>query len=558
MNKINWQNTVISPCETFHLFKNTPIYLSRFDKVMKYHAPGVAAVKDSSGAYHIDINGSPSYTNRFLETYGFYEKVAAVKDTKGWFHINLNGKELYNTRYLWCGNFQESLCVVMDKNYNYFHINFDGKKNYKEVYNYVGDFKDGIAVICNKDGLHTHIDRNGKFIHKNWFLGLDIFHKGEARAKDEKGWHHINKLGQSLYQERYLRVEAFYNNVAHVEDFSGELLTIDINGKKIIQLKPPSQKIWQKISDKMVSFWQTETIYIATKLKVLDGLPGKTEDIAKKIKLPSKHLEKLLRALWELDFVKNQSGYWELTENGKIIVPHKNNFLSSAAIMWSDVHKISWKNLINIIYKGKDKKHTLFKIKASNKKRKTYHHAIDGYAMKDFSFLLSFINWKKYKKIIGIGRSAKILIEEALIKHKHLEGLLLGEDYIFKPISIHSSIKSRYHLQKHVLYKPWPEMADVILFPRVLHYWPDNLVVSILQEACNALLFNGKIYLIEMFIDKNTSQGALLDLNILAESGGKLRTFNQWKNLLKHSSLSIIQHVKNTDLINLLVLKKTE
>ncbi|WMY94680.1 MAG: methyltransferase (plasmid) [Arsenophonus sp.] len=557
MNKINWQNTIISPCETFHLFNNTPFYLSRFNKVMKYHAPGLAAVKDSSGAYHIDIHGLPKYTNRFLETYGFYETVAAVRDTTGWFHINSNGEELYNERYLWCGNFQESLCVVMDKNYKYFHIDFYGKKNYKEVYNYVGDFKDGIAVICNQDGLHTHIDKRGKFIHKNWFLGLDIFHKGAARAKDEKGWYHINKLGQSLYQERYIRIEPFYNGVAHVEDFSGELLTIDINGKKIIELKPPSQKIWQKISDKMVGFWQTETLCVATKLKVLEGLPGTTKEIGKKITVPHKHLEKLLRALWELDFIKNESGYWQLTENGKNIIPHKDNFLSSAAIMWSDVNRIAWKNLINII-KGKDKKNTLFKINASNKKRKIYHHAIDGYAMKDFSFLLSFINWKKHKKIIGVGRSAKILIEKVLIKYQHLEGLLLGENYIFKPISIHSSIKSRYHLKEHILYNPWPKMADIILFPRVLHYWTDHLVISILQKAYNALLFNGEIYLLEMFIDENNPKGALLDLNILAESGGKLRTFNQWKNLLKQSSLFIFQHLNITNSMNLLVLKKEE
>lgn len=556
MDLINWQKTQISPCGTFHLLGNIPIYSSRFNKIMKYHEPGLAAVEDESGAYHINIHGLPNYTRRFLETYGFYERLAAVRDKSGWFHIKPDGKECYPARYLWCGNFQEGLCPVRDKKNHYFHINHHGEKAYKEMYTYVGDFKDGVAVICNKAGLHTHIDKQGKLLHRNWFLGLDIFHKGQARAKDKQGWYHVDKSGQSLYPQRYAQVEPFYNGVAHVETFLGELLTIDTRGQKIIQLRPASQKIWQKISGKMVGFWQTETLALTARLQLLDGLPGTTEEIAKKIGLPSKHLGRLLRALWELDFVKNETGLWQLTENGKDFVPHKDNFLSSAAIMWSDVYRIAWKNLAKIISEGRDNPHTLFKVSASNENRERYHHAIDGYAREDFSVLLTLIDWQQHQQVIGIGRSAKGLLERALTTYKHLQALLLGEDYIFHPISINSSLKFRYHLQSHVLSHPWPKMADAILLPRVLHYWPDKQAISILQKAHDALLPNGKIYLTEMLIDEKRPEGALLDLNMLAESGGKLRTLSQWKILLEKSSLSMLQHLKISDTADLLVLKK--
>lgn len=554
MSHVAWQDIKISPCGKFHTLNNSPIYLFLFNQVMKYHSPGLAAVEDKSGSYHIDINGAPKYNKRFIETYGFYDDLAAVKDKTGWFHIHPDGTECYPSRYLWCGNFQEDLCVVKDKKNQYFHIDHNGEKTYENGYSYTGDFKDGAAVICNKDGLHTHIDYQGQLLHGNWFLGLDIFHKGQARAKDNRGWYHIDKSGQPLYLQRYAQVEPFYNGVAHAETFSGELLIINTQGQKVAQLRPELKKSWQKISSEMVGFWRTETLAIAARLHVLDSLPGSTEDVAQKIGLPSKHLWRLLRALWELGFVENKEELWHLTENGKNLVPHKDCFLSAAAIMWSDVNRIAWKNLTNIICDGKDKHHSLFKSTASDENRTIYHQAIDGYAIEDFSALLTLVDWQQHQHVIGIGRSAKILLEQALKAHKHLQALLLGEAYIFQPISINATLKSRYRLKTHELYQPWPKMADAIFLPKVLHYWPDEQAIQILQRAHDALLPHGKIYLIEMLLNEKSPDGALLDLNMLAESGGRLRTLSQWTILLKQSSLSVQQHLKITDGVDLLVL----
>lgn len=554
MNHTIWQNIKVSPCETFHTMDGIPIYSSRFNRVMKYHEPGLAVAEDQSGAYHINIEGSPNYNCRFIETYGFYEKLAAARDQAGWFHIYPNGAECYSYRYLWCGNFQDGLCTVMDKENHYFHINHKGKKTYENWYVYTGDFKDGVAVICNEEGLHTHINHHGQLIHGIWFLGLDIFHKGQARAKDKNGWHHINKLGQPLYSQRYSQVEPFYNGISHIETFSGKLLTINIHGQKVTQLRPDLQKPWQKISSDMVGFWRTETLAVTARLQVLDGLPGKTEEIAQKIGVTSKHLERLLRGLWELDFVENKEELWHLTENGKKLVPHDSSFLSSAAIMWSDVNRIAWKKLDKIILDEQEENLPLFKSNTSVENRKIYHQAIDGYATEDFSFLLKIIDWKQHQQIIGTGRSAKVLLEQILIAHKHLQVLLLGDAYIFQPISINEKIKSRYHLKTQVLYHIWPKMADAILLPKVLHYYPDEQAIQILQRAHDALCPNGKIYLIEMLINEKIPDGALLDLNMLAESRGRLRTLNQWYILLKKSSLSMQQHIKVTEGTDLLVI----
>src|SRR5436190_24224652 len=103
---ITWKHIVVSPCETFHLWKGKPLYTQRYCQVMKYHEPALAPVKENNQAFHIDTKGLPVYSNRFLETFGVYEALAAVRNEEGWFHITLQGKAAYLARYDWCGNFQ--------------------------------------------------------------------------------------------------------------------------------------------------------------------------------------------------------------------------------------------------------------------------------------------------------------------------------------------------------------------------------------------------------------------------------------------------------------------
>ena len=48
---------------------------------------------------------------------------------------------------------------------------------------------------------------------------MGVFHKNFATARDSKGWFHINKKGEALYNERYLLIEPFYNGYALITTF---------------------------------------------------------------------------------------------------------------------------------------------------------------------------------------------------------------------------------------------------------------------------------------------------------------------------------------------------
>jgi len=233
---MNWLDIKVSSDNTHFLFEGIQIFGRTFLKVLKFHSPGLAPVKDESGSYHIDSFGNQLYADRFTRTFGFYCNRAAIVDGDKCFHINSIGEQAYLQSYSWTGNFQEDLCPVRNYENQYFHIDLNGNRIYNDSYIYCGDFKDGIACVKTKNGFYKHIDSKGQFINDKEFLDLGIYHKNFATAYDKDGWYHIDKSGNEIYQRRFLAVEPFYNEFSLVTGFDNQKIIIDEKGETILKV----------------------------------------------------------------------------------------------------------------------------------------------------------------------------------------------------------------------------------------------------------------------------------------------------------------------------------
>lgn len=238
-----WRRAVLSRDRTHHEIDGAPMYSARFAAVQKFHEPGFAPALDATGAFHIDTHGKAAYSTRFQKSFGFYEGLAAVADHSGWRHIHPNGAPAYASRYEWCGNFQERRCTVRGSDKRYFHIAPDGSSAYAARHLYAGDFREGIAVVRYvEDGLCGHVNSSGLPTHDARFLDLDIFHKGFARARDARGWFHVERDGKPAYSERFAAIEPFYNGQALVETLSGARAVIDVDGSVRVEVLQSHQR----------------------------------------------------------------------------------------------------------------------------------------------------------------------------------------------------------------------------------------------------------------------------------------------------------------------------
>ncbi len=583
MTNISNKNCVVlekielSRDETHHIYNKMPLYDRKFETVLNFHPPGVAAVKDKSGAYHINIEGVELYKKRFLQTFGYYDGIAAVIDESGWYHIDLNCNQIYHERYNWVGNFQEERCPIRDKNKSYFHIKKDGTPVCTEKYKYCGDFKYGIAVTYTDDGFAQQIDKNGILIHDKKYDELGVYHKGFAIAKDNRGAFHIDKNGFELYKERFRWVEPYYNGFAFVCKHNGEKLIMDQQGETIQQIQdqkaPNIQRYLRShLMGMLVGYWKTQIIRSIVELGILDMIKKGYNDydsLLKASQLPAPSLKMIVQVLKIWDFIDERDYLYELKYLGNLLTEDHPKSLKYAALMWGDEHYQTMSKLTGALktYKPQFEKNfgqPIFEYFNTNKEKgEIFNKAMKSYAL-DYDDLIKTYDFSSTKVILDIGGGTGSLLNKILAKNEHIEkGVLFELPSVIENAQkciINKPTRKRIQFISGNFFEEIPIKADTIILSRVLHDWNDIEAFKILKNARNALKQNGKLLILETIVPVNPKYdiGITLNFNLLVNVGGKERTHQEFMYLLKNTGFKINSIKRSKGIISMIIAEELE
>ncbi|MBK1672992.1 methyltransferase [Ectothiorhodospira shaposhnikovii] len=536
---MSWRDLLPSGCGTHHVhITGGSAYDERFDGVLKFHAPGLAPVHRAGQAWHIREDGSPAYQRRFARTFGYYEGLAAVASADGWHHIAPDGEDVYPDRYAWCGNFQQGRSSVRSDDGTYHHINLDGSAAYRERWRYVGDYRDGVAVVQAVDGYSTHIDFDGRRIHGGWFVDLDVFHKGFARARDEDGWMHVDVRGRPAYRQRFLSVEPFYNGQARVERFDGALIVIDETGVTVADLRPPRRSEFAALSEDMVGFWRTQSIAAAVRLGVVKSLPANEDEIAERCGLTNDGARRLLRALGELGVAVRGVENWSLTPRGEFLLADHPMTLADAALEYAGAFTDMWKRLPEALRRGSDwAAPDVFEDVARDDDRRAGHHRmLKSYARQDYAEVCRALELRGDERIVDAGGGLGVLGQLILEAHPLSQVTVLERPEV---VTMGRSSIPGLCWRSGNLFAPWGVDADVVLLSRVLHDWDDDAACQILANARAILPDGGRIYIIEMLLPEGGVSGALCDLHLLMVTGGRERSEEDFARLLSSTGFRL-------------------
>ncbi len=534
-----------------HVYQGCPAYPSRFHEVLKFHEPGIAPVRDTSGAYHISPDGRPAYALRHIRTFGFYEGIAAVHSEEGWFHILPDGSPMCGERYAWCGNFQESRCAVRLPGGGYIHIEDDGTPAYGERYRYAGDFKDGYAVVQREDGKHTHIDRSGNPLHGRWFQNLDVLHKRYARACDPSGWHHVDMTGEPLYRERFRNVEPFYNGQARVERLDGSLSVIDESGQTLLELRGPSQSHLEGLSADMVGLWRTQTIHAAVELGVFELLPASAAEVERQARLHRSIGTRLMRALMELGLVwRDTEGSYYPTERGSLLTRKHPLSLADVARHWGRESYEAWAKAARSLRTGESALERLHGENFFDWMRdrpadlQAYHSAMSTYARHDYRDLADSVEFTAHDSILDAGGGTGELAFALLRSCPGLVATVMDRAEVVEGVRPPADLEGRCRFIKGDLFQKWPVTSDAVILARVVHDWPDSDALRILRRAREAMPKDGTLYVVEMALDEETGQGGMLDLNMLVMTQGAERTEEQFRDILREAGFGLLDVIE--------------
>lgn len=161
---MNFSDLTVSSEGTYHLFEGEAIYEKRFLQVGPFQFPGLAAVTDETGSYHINFFGEPVYPERYAYVGNFSEEVSLVKNFEG----------------------------------EFFFIDEKGTPISFEKYFFATDFSQGSAVVYHKKFGATHITNAGELLYGDWYFDARPFKEGRAFVRDDSGWLLINSSGEKI------------------------------------------------------------------------------------------------------------------------------------------------------------------------------------------------------------------------------------------------------------------------------------------------------------------------------------------------------------------------
>ena len=540
----DWRNLRPASCKTHHINpEGEPAYTERFDEVLAFHSPGFAPVLRNSLAWHINSEGKAIYSRRFLRTFGFYGGIAAVYDDSGWYHIDESGKDIYSQRYAWCGNFQEARCVVRRRDGLYCHIDERGAAVADICWRYAGDYRDGLAVVQAKDGQSTHVDLLGRLTHDHWFLDLDVYHKGFARARDEAGWMHIDGNGVAVYKKRFAAVEPFYNGQARVERFDGGLEIISETGETQITLRAPRQSEFAALSGDMVGFWKTQTIATAVELGIPEVLPLQEAGIAEQCGLTYKASNRFMRALEELHIAFFENDNWHLTERGEFLRGDHRMTLADAALEYAGPLSAMWSSLTEALrIDGDWKAPDVFgEVAQSSQRAVSHHRMLRSYARHDYPVVAGNLGLRGDEHILDAGGGLGTLANFILDAHPETKVTVLERSEVVAQGRQEQPLREGLDWEAVDLLQSWGVQAEGVVLSRVLHDWNDAKAIQILRNARASLPTGGRLFVVEMLLPENGGSGGLCDLHLLMATGGEERTAIEYRTLLEASEFDLLQ-----------------
>ncbi len=434
---------------------------------------------------------------------------------------------------------------------DYHHITAEGQPAYDERWRYAGDYRDGSAVVQRADGRSTHIDDQGRPLHGRWFLDLDVFHKGFARARDESGWMHVDRTGRPIYARRFAAVEPFYNGQARVERHDGGLEIIDEAAHSLVELRPALRSEFHALSADIVGAWRTDTLAVTVELHLIQ-LPSRTTplEIAMRCGITLDGATRLLRALAELGVVtRARDDLWHPTERGAHLREDHPQTLADAAREAARPQRASWSNLAHALRDGEWYPSDIFREVATSPARAASHNRmLRSYARHDYTPIAAHLPLPHAGVIVDAGGGLGVLADLVAAQRPETSVVLLERPEVVEQLPV----QRRFAAVSADLFAPWPIAADVILLTRVLHDWDDDQALTLLHRAREALNPGGQLMIVELLLDPENPGGGLCDLHLRVVTGGRERTLADFAALLRRAGLHLTRHERASSLLHTL------
>jgi SAM-dependent methyltransferase len=160
-----------------------------------------------------------------------------------------------------------------------------------------------------------------------------------------------------------------------------------------------------------------------------------------------------------------------------------------------------------------------------------------------------------FSRVVDVGGGHGQLLSEILARNPHLSGVLFD---LASGIQLARSREGRSLPRTEFVagnfFESVPEGADVYVLKKVVHDWNDKQAAVILRNCRDAMTPHGRVLIAETIIPAGNEPNPikLIDVNMLAVTGGLERTQAEYASLLAAAGLRLERVISTSQPISLL------
>jgi hypothetical protein len=301
------------------------------------------------------------------------------------------------------------------------------------------------------------------------------------------------------------------------------------------------------------NFWLCRALWVAAELGLADALaegPKTPAELARRTGCQEDPLRRLLRALAPANvFADCGDGRYDLTPLSEVLregVP--GSLRAYVRTELGGERYAAWGELLHSLRTGEpgfDRALGMpfWEFFSRNPERaRIFDQAMVALSHAVIETVLDVSDFSGVKTVVDVGGGQGGLLLHLLRAHPEMQGVLYDRAAVVegarKEIEA-AGLAGRCRAQAGDFFESVPDGADRYLLKLVIHDWPDELAIRILRACRRAMHAASRLVLIEAVVPEGAAPhpSRLLDLSMLAVTGGRERTAAEYEALLAAADL---------------------
>jgi O-methyltransferase domain/Dimerisation domain len=314
-----------------------------------------------------------------------------------------------------------------------------------------------------------------------------------------------------------------------------------------------SEDVSLAVLDMIFSYWKTQMLRALATLSIADILakgPATLESLAGQTGANKDGLARLLRAAASIGMVGYADGSYVSTPRLDVLREDAPISLKAMAIaQGAPGHWLPWGGFPNSVMTGEAQSkavlgHAHFDYYARNPEEAgQFIKAMQGTSELVQGEIVRLLDIKGARTAVDVGGANGALVCSLAKASPDLEGIVYdlphsrddGIAYIAQ-----QGLSNRVGVESGDFFATAPG-ADLYLLKFILHDWDDASAIRILTNIRRAMNAGGRVVLVEMRLGEigEPGLGPLVDVNMMAVTGGRERTRDEYQNLMAAAGLKL-------------------